>query len=466
MSTTTYDLIVIGAGPGGYVAAIRAAQLGMKVACIDKSALGGTCLNVGCIPSKALLESSHLYHETKHTSEIHGFTVGNVKLDLPAMMKRKDKIVKQMTGGVGQLFKARKVDHFSGTGTITSPTTVEVKGKKSETLETKRILIATGSVPVEIPSLPFDGESIVSSTEALKFESVPKSFVVIGAGAVGLEMGSVWSRLGSEVTVVEFMDTILPGMDKELTRSMQKVLTKQGLSFQLKSKAKSYEMKRKKVHLTLETPKGDETLVCDKVLVAVGRRANTESLGLDSVGIETDDRGRVEVNEHYETTVKGIFAIGDAIPGPMLAHKAEDEGIVAVERMNGIAGHVNYDAIPGVVYTHPELAGVGLTEEQCKERNLEVNIGKFPFIANGRAFCMNDTDGMVKIISDAKSDRILGMHILSGHASDLIAEGAIAIEFHSSAEDIARSVHAHPTLPEAIKEAALAVHKRPIHLGK
>ncbi len=465
MSDTEYDLIVIGAGPGGYVAAIRAAQLGFKTACVDKQYLGGTCLNVGCIPSKALLDSSHHYHQAQHSLHQHGVKIGQLEFDVSAMLKRKDKIVKTMTGGINGLFRKNKVDKIMGLGSIVDANTVEVDdGKEKKQYKTKRILIASGSVPIELPNLPFDGEQIVSSTEALCFESVPKKLAVIGAGAIGLELGSVWNWLGAEVTVIELTPNIIPLMDLEMTEALKKSLEKQGLKFKMETKAENATVTKSGVKISLKGPDGDETLECDKLLVAVGRKPCTEGLNLDKAGVKVSDRGRVEVNEHYETNIKGIFAIGDVIKGPMLAHKAEEEGIAAVERMAGVAAHVNYDAVPNVVYTHPEVASVGITEEQAKEQGIEYNVGKFPFTANGRARCMDEDEGMVKMISDAKTDRMIGMHIMNARASDLIAEGAIAMEFHSSAEDIARSVHAHPTLPEAIKEAALAVDKRAIHI--
>ncbi|MDP8246283.1 MAG: dihydrolipoyl dehydrogenase [Candidatus Hinthialibacter antarcticus] len=465
MSNTQYDLIVIGAGPGGYVAAIRAAQLGFKTACVDKQYLGGTCLNVGCIPSKALLDSSHHFYEAKNSLHKHGVKIGQLDFDVSAMIGRKEKIVKIMTGGINGLFRKNKVDKLMGLGSVVGATTVEVEdGKEKKQYKTKRILIASGSVPIELPNLPFDGERIVSSTEALCFGEVPKRMVVIGAGAIGLELGSVWNRLGSEVTVIELTPNIMPLMDLEMTVALKKSLEKQGLKFKMETKADTAKVTKNGVKLSLKGPDGDETLDCDKLLVAVGRKPCTDGLNLDAAGVKVSDRGRIEVDEHYETNVKGVFAIGDVIAGPMLAHKAEEEGMTAVERMAGIAAHVNYDAIPNVVYTHPEVASVGITEEQAKDKGVEYKVGKFPFMANGRARCMDEEEGMVKIISDAKTDRMLGMHIMSARASDIIAEGAIAMEFHSSAEDIARSVHAHPTLPEAIKEAALAVDGRAIHI--
>ena len=465
MPEEKFDLIVIGAGPGGYVAAIRAAQLGMRVACVEKEALGGTCLNVGCIPSKALLESSELFSEARTTFKRHGIKTGKVGLDLGAMMKRKDEIVQNMTRGVSGLFRKNKVTHLQGTAHLISAGSVEVVGEKgTETVSGERILIASGSVPIELPSLPFDSTHILSSTEALCLPEVPERLVVIGAGAIGLELGSVWNRLGSSVLVVEMLDHIVPGMDLEMGAQLKRVLEKQGLEFLLETKADTSEVKGGKVHLEFVTGSEKRQEICDRLLVAVGRRAHSEGLNTDGVGVELDRAGRIVVNEQFETNVPGIYAIGDVIAGPMLAHKAEEEGVAAVETMAGHAGHVNYDAIPGVVYTHPELASVGMTEEGAKEEGLSVRIGKFPFIANGRAHSLESTEGLVKILGEEGSDRLLGMHILGARASEMIAEGAVALEFMASTEDIARSVHAHPTMPEAIKEAALAVDKRAIHI--
>lgn len=465
MNKSTFDLIVIGAGPGGYVASIRAAQLGMHVCCIDKGPLGGTCLNVGCIPSKALLESSELYHQARTSFDHHGIHVSSIDLNLSDMMKRKEKIVETMTRGVKSLFSKNKIEHTAGTARIKNPTTVEIRnGDTVSQLSTKRILIATGSTPVILPGLPFDGTHIINSTGALSLTKIPERLVVIGAGAIGLELGSVWSRLGAKIIVVEIMDHIIPGMDREMTAQLQRLLEKQGISFRLETNVTGAQIVNGKVILSLSSGSKQSTEECDRVLVAVGRRAYTEGLGLEELKISRDEKGRILINKNYETNVSGIYAIGDVIPGLMLAHKAEEEGIAAVEIMTGKAGHVNYNAIPSVVYTFPELASVGITEEHLKEEGLKVRIGKFPFKANGRAHCLDAVDGFVKIISDEKTDRILGMHILSAHASDIIAEGVVAIEFAGSAEDLARSVHAHPTLPEAIKEAALSVDKRAIHI--
>lgn len=462
----TYDLIVIGSGPGGYVAAIRAAQLGMRVACVEKeSALGGTCLNVGCIPSKALLDSSEHFHLVREGLAVHGIRVAGAELDLAAMMRRKAKVVKMGTQGVAGLFRKHKIDRFTGSGRLAAADAVEItNGAERQTVRALRILIATGSAPVELPGLPFDGTHVISSTEALALERVPERLLVIGAGAVGLELGSVWHRLGAQVLVVEFMDRIVPGMDRAMGEQLQRALKKQGMRFELQTTARQATVDNGQVQVTLESAGATHIETCDVVLVAVGRRPFADGLGAPELGIGFDERGRITVDEHYATTVAGVYAIGDVIPGPMLAHKAEEEGIAAVERMAGQAGHVNYEAIPNVVYTAPELASVGLSEEQARSQQLQVRIGSFPFQANGRARCLNETEGLVKILADAHTDRVLGMHILGPRASDLIAEGAIVMEFGGSAEDIARSVHAHPTLPEAIKEAALAVGGRALHL--
>ena len=461
-----FDLVVIGSGPGGYVAANRAAQLGMQVACVEKDrALGGTCLNVGCIPSKALLDSSELYRHTLQGLAVHGIKASGVELDLTAMMGRKDRVVRGLTQGIATLFKKNKVTRFTGTAQLESAHRVRVRGEGGEeVIESERVLLATGSEPVPLRDLPFDGERIVSSTEALALPHVPRRLLVIGAGAIGLELGSVWSRLGAEVTVVELLDRILPGMDRGMAAQLQKSLEKQGLTFRLGMSARGAERSGDGVRVTLDA-KGETAVVdADVVLVAIGRRAYTEGLGARELGVGIDERGRIAVNGHFETSVPGVFAIGDAIPGPMLAHKAEEEGVAAVELMAGQGGHVNYDAIPNVVYTWPELASVGLSEEAAAERRLAVAVGSFPFQANGRARCMNETEGAVKILADAATDRIVGFHILGPRASDLIAEAALAVEFGASAEDVARTVHAHPTLPEAVKEAALAVGKRAIHI--
>jgi dihydrolipoamide dehydrogenase len=462
-----FDLIVIGAGPGGYVAAIRAAQLGMKVACVEREYLGGTCLNVGCIPSKALLDSSERFYFAKNHISRHGIHVGDVKLDLPKMMARKDQVVKALTSGVGALFRKNKVEHVVGHGRITAPDTDEIKaadGSPRSPLKTKRVLIATGSAPIELPNLKFDGNSILSSTEVLALGEVPKRMIVVGAGYIGLEMASVWSRLGSDILVIEFLERCLPPSDAEMALALQKLLEKQGLEFRFKTTAQGAAVENGKVKLTWKSGDQTGTEEAEKVLVCVGRKPVTDNVELEQLGVKKDAKGFVIVDEKFQTNVRGVFAIGDVIGGIMLAHKAEEEGIAAVELMSGKPGHVNYHCCPSVVYTHPELAQVGYTEEEARQRAGEVKVGKFPFLANGRARGMDETDGFVKIIADAKTDRVLGVHILGAHASDMISEAVVAMEFAASSEDLARSFHAHPTLPEAMKEAALAVDKRAIHI--
>lgn len=462
MSEQQYDVVVIGAGPGGYVCAIRAAQLGLKVACVEKAALGGTCLNVGCIPSKALLTASHKYDEAGHGLAQFGIEIEYARFDLKKMMAHKDKVVAANTQGIGFLFKKNKVDHIQGAGMITGAGTVEVAGK---TIKAKSIVIATGSEVTPLPGLTIDEKQIVSSTGALALPSVPKSLAVIGGGVIGLEMGAVWHRLGAEVTVIEFMDRILPGMDGEVSKEMQKILTKQGMKFRLGTKVLSAQTGKSGVALELESGGKKETLEAQTVLVAIGRRPHTANLGLDKAGVNVDNRGRVEINDHFETNVKGIYAIGDVVRGPMLAHKAEDEGAVLAEILAGQSGHINYDAIPSVVYTHPEVAQVGKTEEQLKEAGILYKAGKFPYMANGRARAMGEMDGFVKILADAKTDKVLGCHIIGAEAGTIIAEVALAMEFGASSEDIARTCHAHPTLNEVVKEAALAVaNGKPIHM--
>jgi dihydrolipoamide dehydrogenase len=464
MSQTTYDLVVIGAGPGGYVAAIRAAQLGMHVACIDRQFLGGTCLNVGCIPSKALLDSTERLYETKTKLAHHGIKVDGVSVDLTTMLARKDQVVNQLTGGVGFLFKKNKIDSIIGSGRIVSSNSVEVKSNAgTQTLSTRRILIATGSAPIELPGLPFDGKYVIGSTEALSLPEIPKKLLVVGGGYIGLEMGSVWNRLGSEVLVLEFTEGILPLMDKELAGQLQRMLEKQGMKFQFATSAKETKIKDGRVYVSWKSGETSGEEIADRVLVATGRKPITDGLGLKEVGVATDAKGFIKIDPHFATNVPGIWAIGDVIGGLMLAHKAEEEGIAAVEIMAGMAGHVNYRTIPGVVYTHPELAQVGLTEADAKREGIEVRVGKFQFMANGRAKAIDETEGMVKIVGDAKTDRLLGVQILGPHASDMIAECVMAMEMAASVEDLARTTHAHPTLPEAVKEAALAVEKRAIH---
>ncbi len=464
-----YDLIVIGTGPGGYVCAIRAAQLGQKVAVVEKRAThGGTCLNVGCIPSKALLHASELFEEAGHSFAKMGIGVGTPKLDLAALMTFKDEGVDGNVKGVDFLLKKNKIDAVHGTGRITGPGKVEVKGAdgKTQTVETKNIVIATGSDVAKLKGVDIDGKRIVTSDQAIALDKVPQRLLVIGAGVIGLELGSVWRRLGSQVTVVEFLDRILPGMDNEVCRQSQRILEKQGIVFKLGSKVTGVDSSDAVLKVTVEPAKGGaaKTIEADVVLVAIGRAPYTEGLGLDEVGVKKDNRGRVVVDAHYATNVNGIYAIGDVIAGPMLAHKAEDEGMAAAEILAGQAGHVNYGVIPSVVYTFPEIASVGKTEEELKEAGVAYNAGKFPFTANGRAKANHQTDGFVKILADAKTDRVLGVHIVGSDAGNMIAEAAVAMEFGAAAEDIARTCHAHPTLPEAVKEAALAVGKRAIHM--
>ncbi len=467
MSEKQFDVVVIGGGPGGYVAAIRAAQLGLNTACIDKRGpLGGTCLNVGCIPSKALLHSSHHFAMAGHEFASHGIKVNKVELDLPSMMARKEKVVDDMTKGVAFLLKKNKVTHFNGTGRILSPDTVAVTSDgKEEKLKASNIVIATGSDSAPLPGVETDEKQIVTSTGALSLPKVPKHLAVIGAGVIGLELGSVWRRLGADVTVLEFLDRILTPMDSELAKESQKILTKQGLEFKLGVNVTGAKATKEGVALAYEPAKGGktETLSVDVVLVSIGRVPYTEGLGLDTAGIETDGRGCVKIDDHFRTNVKTIYAIGDVVRGVMLAHKAEDEGIAVAEIIAGQSGHVNYDAIPGVVYTWPEIAAVGKTEEELKAAGIAYKVGKFPFLANSRARTNADTDGLVKILADKTTDRVLGVHIVGPVAGELIAEAGLAIEFGSSAEDIARTCHAHPGFGEAVKEAALAVAGRPIH---
>jgi dihydrolipoamide dehydrogenase len=459
--TEQFDLIVLGGGPGGYVGAIRAAQLGMKVACVEKEdALGGTCLRVGCIPSKALLDSSELYDQIRHKAEGHGFRVEGVTVDVPAMLRRKDEVVTGLTRGVAGLFKKNKVEWVRGFGRLTGPDSVEVESSEgTRRLEAENILLATGSVPIELPFLKFDHERIIDSTGALSIPAVPEHMVVVGGGVIGLELGSVWLRLGAKVTVLEAMPTILPGMDAEIVKQATRIFTKQGFQIRTGTRVTGAERVGDRVSVSVE---GADPVEADYVLVAVGRRAYTEGMGFDEAGVRLE-RGVIQVDHRYHTGVAGIYAIGDAIGGRMLAHKAEEEGIAAVEYMAGKHGHVNYDAVANVVYTWPEIASVGATEEELKDRGAPYRVGKFPWAANGRAKAMGETDGLVKILADPETDRLLGIHILGPRASDLIAEGALAMEFEGSAEDIARSVHAHPTLPEAVKEAAMAVAGRAIH---
>jgi len=467
--TDTYDLVVIGGGPGGYVAAIRAAQLGMKTACVEmRGALGGTCLNVGCIPSKHMLHASHAFEEANHSFAKIGVKVSGVKLDLKQMLASKDEVVSSLTQGIEFLFKKNKIDYVKGKGRIAGKGKVAVEpsdGGKATTLTTKNILIATGSETTPLPGIEIDEKKIVTSTGALELKKVPKKLVVIGGGVIGLEMGVVWRRLGAEVEVVEFLDRILPTMDGEVSKQMQRILKKSGFSFRLSTKVTGAKATRSGVKLTVEPAKGGdaETIDADIVLVSIGRRPFTEGLGLEKAGIEMD-RGKVKIDNHYRTNVEGVWAIGDVVDGPMLAHKAEDEGAVAAEIMSGQAGHIDYDCIPNVVYTWPEVASVGKTEEQLKDLGVAYKVGKFPFQANSRARASGGGDGFVKILADEETDQVLGAHIVGPDAGTLIAEIALAMEFGGSAEDIARTCHAHPTLNEAVKEAALAVDGRPIHI--
>jgi dihydrolipoamide dehydrogenase len=460
MAQSNFDLIVIGAGPGGYTAAIRAAQLGLKVACVEREFLGGTCLNIGCIPSKALLDTSYRYYDLTHHLGRRGIKAPGASVDLPAVMTFKDDVVKKMTGGVAYLFRKNKIEHLIGQGRIAAAGTVEVKGPAgTATYATKNILIATGSAPIELPSLPFDGKNILSSTQALSLSEAPKRLIVIGAGYIGVELGSVWNRLGSEVLVLEFLPVILPPSDREMAAALQKSLEKQGMKFRFNTSADSARAEGGKVRVNFKTGGESGSEEADKVLVCVGRRPITDGLGLSELGVTLDRRGFVIVNSRFATNVPGIYAIGDVIGGAMLAHKAEEEGVAAVENIAGNAGHVNYRACPAVVYTHPELAQVGMTEEEANARG-PIKIGKFPFTANGRARGMDDVEGFVKVIGDAKTDRLLGVHILGADAGNMIAEAALAIEFAASVEDVGRAFHAHPTLPEAVREAALAANGR------
>jgi dihydrolipoamide dehydrogenase len=467
MASEKFDVVIIGSGPGGYVAAIRAGQLGLKTAIVEKDKeLGGTCLNVGCIPSKALLTSSDHFMFAKNEAAKHGIMIDNPQVNLKKMLQRKDKVVKTMNSGVRSLMKTNKVATFEGLGSIATPGKVLVRGSdgNSQEIETKNIIIATGSVPAELPFAKFDGRTIVSSTEALCFIEPPKKFLVIGAGAIGLELGSVWNRLGSEVTILEFLPRISVGFDLELSNLLQRSLTSQGITFHLEAKVSAIEVSNGRA-IAIATKGNDELKFdADKVLVSVGRKPFTEGLGAEKVGVEFDDKKRIKVDQHFKTNVDGIYAIGDVIAGPMLAHKAEDEGIACVEHLAGKDGHVNYNAIAGIIYTNPELAGVGLTEEEAKEQKVDYRVGRFPFRAAGRAVANEDFDGMVKIIAEATTDRILGGHILQHAASELIAEIVSVIEFGGSSEDLARTTHAHPTLSEAVKEAAMNVEKRALHI--
>ena len=464
---SNFDVIVIGGGPGGYVCAIRAAQLGLKTACIEsRGALGGTCLNVGCIPSKSLLNLSENFQKAKKEFNHQGIEISDIRLNIKKMMLNKEKSIQILTKGVEFLFKKNKVTYLKGKGVLFSKNNVVVYNENKKTsFNTKNIVLATGSDVTPIPGIQIDEKNIISSTGALSLEQVPKKLVVVGGGYIGLEMGSVWSRLGSDVTVIEYLDHITPGMDREISKEFQKILTKQGIKFKLNCKVSSIFSKNNSVKIKFQEKNSnkEETIDAEKVLVSVGRKPYTEGLNLSKVGVKKDEKGRIAVNTKLQTSIKNIYAIGDVIKGPMLAHKAEEEGIAVAEIIAGQAGHVNYDIIPGVIYTSPEVATVGKTEEFLKINNISYKIGKFPFMANSRAKVNNETDGFVKILADKTTDKVLGVHIIGPHCGDMIAEMALAMEFGASAEDIARTCHAHPTHTEAIKEAALAVDKRPIH---
>jgi len=460
-----FDVIVIGGGPGGYVCAIRLSQLGLKTACIEsRGSLGGTCLNIGCIPSKNLLNFSENFHKAKNFERI-GIEVGQVKLNIDKMMKNKEKAVSVLTKGIEFLFKKNKVTYFKGTGAFKSKNEISILSEGKETIiQSDKTIISTGSEPVSIPGIEFDEEKIISSTGALSLSKLPKKMVVVGGGYIGLEMGSVWSRLGTQVEVIEFLDHITPGMDREVSSEFEKILKKQGIKFQLNTKVEKITKSKISVSIdTIDKEKKKNKVEADVVLISVGRKPHTKGLNLNNVGVKIDEKGRVKVNKNFETNVKNIFAIGDVIEGPMLAHKAEEEGIAVAELIAGQSGHVNYDIIPSVIYTSPEVASVGKTEEQLKENKNNYKVGKFPFIANSRAKAIDEPEGFVKILADAKTDKVLGVHIIGPHAGEMIAEMAVAMEFGASSEDIARTCHAHPTFSEAIKEAALSVEKRQIH---
>jgi len=472
--TDKFDVIVIGAGPAGYVAAIRAAQLGLKTACVDaftgkdgKQALGGTCLNVGCIPSKALLDSSRQFWNITHNFPVHGISVDNPKVDMATFIGRKDKIVKQFTGGIGQLFKANKVTPFFGKGKLLKGNQVEITGNDGEkqTISATNVILASGSVPIELPFAKFDGKAIVDNAGALDFTEVPKRLGVIGAGVIGLELGSVWKRLGAEVTIIEALPEFLAAADADVAKVAAKEFAKQGLDIKLNAKLNKAEVKKDGVHLVYTDKDGEQKLVVDKLLVAVGRRAYTDGLLADDTGVKLDERGRIAVDEHNHTGVDGVWAIGDAVRGPMLAHKGSEEGVAVAEWIAGKAGHINLDTVPWVIYTEPEIAWAGKTEKQLKEEGVPYKVGNFPFAAIGRAVAMNEAVGQVKMIAHADTDRILGVHMVGPGVSELIAECVVAMEFKGSSEDLARIVHAHPTLSEAVHEAALSVDKRAIHKG-
>ena len=460
-----FDVTVIGGGPGGYVCAIRLSQLGLKTACIEsRGSLGGTCLNVGCIPSKSLLNLSENFHKAKNFEKI-GIEIGELKLNLGKMMKNKEKAVTVLTKGIEFLFKKNKVTYFKGKGSFKNTKEIAITADGKETIiQSNKVIISTGSVPVSIPGMEFDEERIISSTGALSLSKLPKKMVVVGGGYIGLEMGSVWSRLGTEVEVIEFLDHITPGMDREISNEFMKILKKQGIKFQLNTKVEKILKNQNGVSIeTSDKENKKNNIEADVVLISVGRKPFTNGLNLEKVGVEIDEKGRVKVNKNFETNIKNIYAIGDVIEGPMLAHKAEEEGIAVAELIAGQSGHVNYDIIPGVVYTSPEVATVGKTEEQLKSKNTNYKVGKFPFMANSRAKAIDEPEGFVKILADTKTDKVLGVHIIGPHAGEMIAEMAVAMEFGASSEDIARTCHAHPTFSEAIKEAALSVEKRQIH---
>ena len=471
-SETKFDVIVIGGGPGGYVAAIRCAQLGLKTACVDdftgkdsKASLGGTCLNVGCIPSKALLESSHQYEKLTHGLDNHGIKVTGVKIDVPAMIKNKDDVVGRLTGGIAGLFKANKVTSFHGRGKLLAGKQVEISsGKKTNTISADSIILATGSRPIDIPSAPVDNKNIVDSTGALDFDKTPKKLGVIGAGVIGLELGSVWSRLGSEVILLEAQDEFLPAADKKIASEANRQFKKQGLDIKMSARVTKATPKGKKVIVQYEDSKGEHSIELDKLIVSVGRRPNTDNLFAPEAPIELDERGFVEVDDIWQTNIPGVYAIGDLVRGPMLAHKASEEGVAVAEVINGEEPEINYDVIPNVIYTHPEIAWVGQTEQHLKSAGVAIKIGTFPFSASGRAQAMGDTTGMVKMISSAETDEILGVHIIGPQASELLAEAVLAMEYSASTEDLALTIHSHPTLSEALHEAALAVDKRAIHI--
>ena len=459
-----YDVIVIGAGPGGYVCAIRCAQLGMKVACVEKEkTLGGTCLNVGCIPSKALLHASEKFEAVKEKYESLGIKTGKVALDLSKMMDHKHGVVKANTDGIDYLFKKNKVDRLTGHAKIVKAGEIDVAG---QIYKADKIVIATGSSVVSLPGIDIDEHRVVSSTGALSLDSVPNKMVVIGGGYIGLELGTVWRRLGAQVTVVEYLDRIVPGMDQEISKEMLKILKKEGIEFKLGTKVTEVKSNKKSVSLKMEPASGgkQDSMNVDIVLVSVGRKPNTQGLGLEDAGVTMDEKGRIKTDGHFKTNIDGIYAIGDVIDGPMLAHKAEEEGVVLAEMLDGQSGHIDYNLVPGVIYTHPEVAMIGQTEQQLKDQDIDYKVGKFPFMANGRARAMNETEGFVKILADSKTDKVLGAHIIGVEAGTLIAEIAAVMEFGGSSEDIARTCHAHPTLEEVVKEAALAVHGRPIHI--